>query len=54
MMIGMMIAVTELTGLGCEYVNWLYVAEVNVKCWASVNKVMRIRILEKAGNFFIR
>ena len=45
MMVGMILVVIELTGIGCEFINRIHVAQVKVKCWAPTNKVMKIRIL---------
>jgi hypothetical protein len=47
-MVGMILVVIELTGIGCEFINRIHVAQVKVKIkvkfWAPTNKVMKIRI----------
>ena len=45
MMIVMILVVIELTGIGCEYMNRIHVAQVKVKSWAPMKQVMKIRIL---------
>jgi hypothetical protein len=35
----------DLTETGCEYVNWIYLAQNRDQLWALVNMVVNVRML---------
>jgi hypothetical protein len=43
---------TNLTRIGCENVEWIYMAKITIKLWAIVTQYLNFRLQKRAVNFY--